>query len=255
MGEGSIVPRDVSKKMSLVIGVRCHLEWGHEKYIIDTIQSHPAQVIRDPYQSCKDRHPCNSVTFYHECLKCLDVVDPYHPDRVLRQFGRVQTIPDAPLAHIRGTQGNIFVRYTVMYRYLDRIWEAWDIHVLSEQRRSTPVHQPWECVLGDMDWYKNITHLYVKRTNGPRVHDHQDFSQHADHIAHALRIAHPIIQASYEDEIRHPHQLYQAIKAMTHVLDGQHIDEVGPSFVRPSSTGGRFASPTFTYSRRYTDDP
>ncbi|KAF5941217.1 hypothetical protein HYC85_022384 [Camellia sinensis] len=44
MGEGPTVPRDVSKKMSLVIGARRHLEWGHEKYIIDTIQSHPAQA-------------------------------------------------------------------------------------------------------------------------------------------------------------------------------------------------------------------
>lgn len=36
---------NVSKKMSLIIGARRHLEWGHEKYIMDTIQSHPAQVI------------------------------------------------------------------------------------------------------------------------------------------------------------------------------------------------------------------
>ncbi|KAK4267521.1 hypothetical protein QN277_024290 [Acacia crassicarpa] len=34
----------VSRKMSLVIGARRHLEWGHEKYIMDTIQSHPAQA-------------------------------------------------------------------------------------------------------------------------------------------------------------------------------------------------------------------
>ncbi|KAL7188479.1 hypothetical protein ACSBR1_038356 [Camellia fascicularis] len=44
MGEGSTVPRDVLKKMSLVIGARRHLEWGHDKYIIDTIQSHHARV-------------------------------------------------------------------------------------------------------------------------------------------------------------------------------------------------------------------
>ncbi|GMQ01986.1 hypothetical protein CsSME_00048422 [Camellia sinensis var. sinensis] len=25
-------------------GARRHLKWGHEKYIIDTIQSHPAQL-------------------------------------------------------------------------------------------------------------------------------------------------------------------------------------------------------------------
>ncbi|KAK2406591.1 nuclear pore complex protein NUP93A [Trifolium repens] len=36
--------RHVSKKMSLIIGARRHLEWGHEKYITDTIQNHPAQA-------------------------------------------------------------------------------------------------------------------------------------------------------------------------------------------------------------------
>ncbi|CAJ2661347.1 unnamed protein product [Trifolium pratense] len=36
--------RHVSKKMSLIIGARRHLEWGHEKYIMDTIQNHPAQA-------------------------------------------------------------------------------------------------------------------------------------------------------------------------------------------------------------------
>ncbi|XP_004236591.1 nuclear pore complex protein NUP93A [Solanum lycopersicum] len=44
MGEDSAVQRNVSKKMSLVIGARRHLEWGHEKYIMETIQAHPAQA-------------------------------------------------------------------------------------------------------------------------------------------------------------------------------------------------------------------
>ena len=46
MGEDSTVQRNVSRKMSLVIGARHHLEWGHEKYVMETIQSHPAQVIK-----------------------------------------------------------------------------------------------------------------------------------------------------------------------------------------------------------------
>ncbi|KAK2985810.1 hypothetical protein RJ640_019306 [Escallonia rubra] len=44
MGEGLTVQPNVSKKMSLVIGARRHLEWGHEKYVMETIQSHPAQA-------------------------------------------------------------------------------------------------------------------------------------------------------------------------------------------------------------------
>ncbi|ONK76363.1 uncharacterized protein A4U43_C03F26910 [Asparagus officinalis] len=44
VGEDSTVQRNISRKMALVIGARRHLEWGHEKYILDTIQSHPAQA-------------------------------------------------------------------------------------------------------------------------------------------------------------------------------------------------------------------
>lgn len=44
MGEDPTVKRNVSKRMSLVIGARRHLEWGHEKYVMDMIHSHPAQV-------------------------------------------------------------------------------------------------------------------------------------------------------------------------------------------------------------------
>ncbi|KAM5558706.1 nuclear pore complex protein NUP93A-like [Rosa sericea] len=44
LSEDITIQRSVSKKISLVIGARRHLEWGHEKYIMDTIQSHPAQA-------------------------------------------------------------------------------------------------------------------------------------------------------------------------------------------------------------------
>lgn len=44
MGENSSAPRNVSKKMWLIIGARRHLEWGHEKYIMEMIHSHPAQA-------------------------------------------------------------------------------------------------------------------------------------------------------------------------------------------------------------------
>lgn len=44
VGEDLIIQQNIPRKMSLVIGARHHLEWGHEKYIIDTIQSHPAQA-------------------------------------------------------------------------------------------------------------------------------------------------------------------------------------------------------------------
>ncbi|KAM7271004.1 hypothetical protein ACFE04_030218 [Oxalis oulophora] len=44
VGENRVMQQNESKKMSLLIGARRHLEWGHEKYIMDTIQTHPAQA-------------------------------------------------------------------------------------------------------------------------------------------------------------------------------------------------------------------
>ncbi|OIW09076.1 hypothetical protein TanjilG_16303 [Lupinus angustifolius] len=44
MMDGHSTQQHVSKRMSLTIGARRHLELGHEKYIMDTIHSHPAQA-------------------------------------------------------------------------------------------------------------------------------------------------------------------------------------------------------------------
>lgn len=44
MGEDLNVQQNVSKKMLLVSGARRHLEWGHSKHVIETIQNHPVQV-------------------------------------------------------------------------------------------------------------------------------------------------------------------------------------------------------------------
>lgn len=41
-----------NKKSSMLAGSRRHLEGGHEKYILDTIQNHPAQVYIFPISSC-----------------------------------------------------------------------------------------------------------------------------------------------------------------------------------------------------------
>ncbi|KAK9671097.1 hypothetical protein RND81_12G006800 [Saponaria officinalis] len=44
VGEDLHVHQNISKKMSLVGGAKRHLEWGHAKHIIETIQNHPIQA-------------------------------------------------------------------------------------------------------------------------------------------------------------------------------------------------------------------
>ncbi|KAL7251008.1 hypothetical protein ACSBR1_012932 [Camellia fascicularis] len=77
------------------------------------------EVTWDPYRHCRQHHPCHEITFYTGYLKCLDVVEPYHPERVLRQFRRVQTIPPAPFDPVCAVRGVTVGRYRVMYQYLD----------------------------------------------------------------------------------------------------------------------------------------
>ncbi|XP_028071453.1 uncharacterized protein LOC114273835 [Camellia sinensis] len=49
----------------------------------------------------------------------------------------------------------------------------------------------------------------------PTTNKDQCSSKRSGSVLHMhVRLAHPIIQAGYEDEIRHPHRLYQAIEAM-----------------------------------------
>ena len=66
---------------------------------------HYFQVTWDPYHDFRHQHPFNEVAYYCGCIKYMDVVEPYHLDRVLKQFGRVQTIPPLQLASIGATRG------------------------------------------------------------------------------------------------------------------------------------------------------
>ena len=44
VGEDLNIHQNLSKKMLLVNGAKRHLEWGHAKHVIETIQNHPVQV-------------------------------------------------------------------------------------------------------------------------------------------------------------------------------------------------------------------
>ncbi|XP_028109692.1 protein MAIN-LIKE 2-like [Camellia sinensis] len=122
--------------------------------------------------------------------------------------------------------------------------EAW----IYEHFRAFRPHQ-------NMCYNEDMSHVYhwaSRREAGSSIDHLKSFRAELDslRIALALQISHPIIDAGYQEGIRHPYRLYQAIESMTHVLEGQHIDEAGPSSAGPSSVGGRFPSSTLTYSRR-----
>lgn len=68
------------------------------------------------------RFPLHEVVFYHECMRSLDIMELYHPDRVLRQFRHVQTIlldPFVPQIIRRyHTDSQYKVLWDILGRYL-----------------------------------------------------------------------------------------------------------------------------------------
>ncbi|KAL7185844.1 hypothetical protein ACSBR2_027746 [Camellia fascicularis] len=112
----------------------------------DRLEAH--DVIWDPYHDKRIEHPFSDVAYYSGCLKYMHIVEPYHPDRVLRQFGRVQIIPSPPLAPVRASRGSTAKQNSIAYKYLGTIWESWENHLLSETARSLLVLHPWDCIPG-----------------------------------------------------------------------------------------------------------
>ncbi|KAL7191626.1 hypothetical protein ACSBR2_023663 [Camellia fascicularis] len=100
-----------------------------------------------------------------------------------------------------------------------------------------------------MQWYTSIIHLYIQNPThrsgfDPRAQDSRSDVQNAERINHVLRIAHPIIEAGHDASVHEPNRLYKAIERMTRVLQGQQIDEAGPSSI---------PFRTYNYRRRIDD--
>ncbi|XP_028106926.1 protein MAIN-LIKE 1-like [Camellia sinensis] len=97
-------------------------------------QNMECTVTWDPYRDYRQHHLCHEITFYTGCLKCLDVVEPYHLERVLRQFGRVQTIPSVPLDPVCAVKGVIDAEC------IDHALRI--VHPIIEAGHDASVHEP-----------------------------------------------------------------------------------------------------------------
>ena len=90
-------------------------------YNMELINIYLLQVVWDPHRSIREDRPILDIAFFSGCLKCIDVVEPYHPERVLRQFGRIQMIPRTPLAPTRASRGSTVGSYCIVYVFLDQM--------------------------------------------------------------------------------------------------------------------------------------
>jgi len=121
------------------------------------------QVCWEPYNGHRDAHPFHEVSYYCGLLVSFDVVEAYYPERVLRQFGRLQTIPTMPMIpHLLNARGKTSQAYKVAYSVNAWTHDNWRNHLLNDKLRSRPVRVPWECDSKYMEWFLKITHPYVQ---------------------------------------------------------------------------------------------
>ena len=99
-------------------------------------------------------HPFPDIAWYSGCIKCGLVVEPYHPERVLCQFGYIQTIPPRPFTPPRPDCSIL----------LDQYWERWTDHVLTDQSRGRRCQYSGsgESVPEYMAWYDRISYRIVQ---------------------------------------------------------------------------------------------
>ena len=74
------------------------------------------------YWRARAQHSLPEIIFFLGCMKCGNIIEPYHPERVLRQFGYVQTIPSLLLSLIEAKWGAGTISYWVIYAFIDDSW-------------------------------------------------------------------------------------------------------------------------------------
>lgn len=104
-------------------------------------------IIWTPYDDHRDVQPFDDIALFRGWLRCSQILCAYLPDRVFRQFGALQTVPDAPL-YIPPLPAEI-----------DRMWLHYHQYVVQPPRMVT---FPFETVEEYRSWYKDHSHPLMR---------------------------------------------------------------------------------------------
>ncbi|KAL8534877.1 hypothetical protein ACS0TY_010780 [Phlomoides rotata] len=121
------------------------------------------EMIWSPYTpSVRETYPFDPVTLFHGCISAGDIVEPYLPERVLRQFGYVQIIPPMPIRfglkrtnRVSQSQQNLLIT-------LAQHFGLWDVHTLTDDRLGTPIYCSWDSSPDYMEWFVSHSHPRVQ---------------------------------------------------------------------------------------------
>lgn len=98
-----------------------------------------------------DVRPFTHQTLFSNLIRCVTDMRPYHLERMLRQFGHVQTIPRQPPTRLT-------------YQLCDKAWAEWQQHIIP-LGDVVLTNGPWADTFDYLPWFHNFAYLYVISLN------------------------------------------------------------------------------------------
>jgi len=108
-----------------------------------------SDIIWSPYDSHRVSRSLEPISFFRGFLQYGDNIQMHLPDRVLRQYGYMQTIPPPPL-----------VQDMVAFHTVNACWVHFVDNVVTSM---IPAVHPHACTENYIDWYSRVSHPYLIR--------------------------------------------------------------------------------------------
>ncbi|KAL2936511.1 Serine/threonine-protein phosphatase 7 long form-like protein [Bienertia sinuspersici] len=149
------------------------------------------------------------ISLYHGCIRYGSIIEPYMPDRVLRQFGYVQTRPMTPIKPNKEHKPEN--SYSVEYgEGMMSFWDDPSSHCLSVARLGDLALNPWDSSSDYMQWFLQRSHPKVQNPDnapeGYKPTQHYLSAEARLHlIAHYLRPIYPEVRSQLSLEEQHQH--------------------------------------------------
>nr|XP_012573601.2 protein MAIN-LIKE 1-like [Cicer arietinum] len=104
-----------------------------------------------PYREHRLKRPFEVVSLFRGWIRRGPKMYAHLPDRVLRQYGHVQTIPGSPLE---------IVDQTTTPEEMDIMFTQYAVHVVDA---GAVVHKPADCAIEYMEWFRRISLTKIYR--------------------------------------------------------------------------------------------
>jgi len=125
----------------------------------ERIDAFTAHSVRWVYPSAM--HVAHPSTLFSGCIRFMEIVEPYQPDRCLRQFGYTQTIPQPMPFGDYYRPASAAVYKVEVGLYADHNWMSMSNHLLHLPSISSGAPTWTETTAEYWEWYCRISHRFL----------------------------------------------------------------------------------------------